>query len=109
VNKSVCFLVLLLLPSLAMTETLRDPTRPLFQKKVVSEKPKPDPYDAAPGLKLQGIILGLEQRMAIINSTRLRAGDRIAGHHVETIGPRQVILMKNGQERTLSLSFVPDD
>jgi len=109
VNSRLTLLAVLLVCVPAHAETLRDPTQPLQDNRIFSDVSKPEPPDPAPSLQLQGIILGLDEKLAIINSTRLRTGDIIAGHHVEDIAPRKVILVKDGQHLTLSLRFAPAD
>jgi len=109
VNSRLHLLAVLLICVPAHAETLRDPTLPLQDNNIFSDVPKPEPQDPAPSLQLQGIILGFDEKLAIINSTRLRTGDLIAGHHVEDIAPRKVILVKDGQHLTLNLRFSSAD
>lgn len=95
--------VLLLLTNIAAFNAwaLQDPTRPT------------DPALYFGGSRqastsvwtLQSVLSSPERRIAIINGTRLREGDRIGNARVVSIKPSHVVL--NTGKRTLTLQLLP--
>lgn len=56
-----------------------------------------------PARELSGILVGPHDRVAIIDGTLVRTGDRIEGDHVIAIRRDHVVLARDGQRRTLRL------
>jgi MSHA biogenesis protein MshK len=101
-SKSSCALLILGLTMSGGANALQDPTRPA------------DPgayFDGAGkhsngGWSLQSILSSPERRIAIINGTSVREGDRIGNARVVRIQAKKVLLKSGG--RTLTLRLLPE-
>jgi hypothetical protein len=62
-----------------------------------SSSPEREPFS------LQAILLGPQRRIAIINGTRLRVGERIDDATVDSIEPGRVVVTRGGQRIELNI------
>lgn len=77
-----------------------DPTRPETDRLGLSSSSVLET-----SLRLQGIIVNQQSRLAIISRQLLSVGDEVNGHRVVSITPSRVVLvnMQTAEERTLSI------
>ncbi|MCG6866310.1 MAG: general secretion pathway protein GspB [Thiogranum sp.] len=81
---------------------LQDPTRPMDPALYFGNRHSGGTSDWA----LQSILSSAERRIAVINGTRVREGDRIGTARVVSIRPSHVVL--NTGKRTLTLQLWPE-
>jgi len=81
---------------------LQDPTRPTDPALYFGANHRPD----GSAWTLQSILSAPDRRIAIINGTRVREGDRIGGARVVSIRTSHVVL--NTGKRKLTLQLFPD-
>lgn len=93
--KSLMWLVMLMVSSLAVAAPRPDPTRPDVAP-AQADAPKADI-----GLQLNAIVLGQNRRTAVINGTALQVGDRIDTARVLAIEDGRVVLERKGQRLVL--------
>ena len=81
--------------------TERDPTQPAVQDEIVTTGGTKK--EKKPSYLLQSIILSPTRRLALINSSFVKIGDKIADATVETIDKNSVVLSLPGRKLTLYL------
>jgi len=82
-------------------EGLSDPMRPYAAQVRSPEAGEPAAVPAAP--LLQSIVIGANDRYAIIDGRRVSVGSLVGDAYVEDILPRQVILVRNARREVLPL------
>ena len=101
-KKSICAL-LLLCPGLAgNAHALKDPTQPTDPNNYFGSAESRSDNNWA----LQSILSSPQRRIAVINGTRVKEGDRIGSARVVRIRDSHVVLNTRG--RTLTLRLFPD-
>jgi hypothetical protein len=92
----------LLLISTMHAWALQDPTRPTDPALYFGGRSNA----AAPVWDLQSILSSSDRRIAVINGTRVREGDRVGTARVVSILPTHVVLKTGG--RTVKLQLWPE-
>lgn len=77
-----------------------DPMRPLVTQFSASAKPLP----VVSGLKLSSILYSQQRKVAVINGSTVKVGDRVGGYLVKTISPTSVRLVNSQGSKTLQLT-----
>jgi MSHA biogenesis protein MshK len=101
-RKSICAL-LLLGPGLAgNAHALKDPTQPTDPKNYFGSAES----HSDSSWSLQSILSSPQRRIAVINGTRVKEGERIGSARVVRIHDSRVLL--NSRGRTLTLHLLPE-
>lgn len=80
----------------AQAQALRDPTRPVTAREVAQPV-------AAEALRVEAIMDSGARRIAIVNGTVVRTGDRVGTAVIEEIGSDWVRYTRNGRAQTARL------
>jgi hypothetical protein len=96
----VLLLLVALVGLLGAAAPVPDPTRPAIAPRVAMDETAP-----VAALVLQSTIVSPQQRSAIINGKRYRAGDAVGDARLEAIGPGWVRLRGPTGSTELRLSF----
>ena len=105
--KRACEIIAVLglaLPLLVQAAELADPTRPVTLN---APSPPGTAVQAAPSsstLRLEGIVLAAERRVAIINGKLLHVGDWLGDAHIQAIDNATVLYSRAGRSHTLRLA-----
>ena len=100
-KRVICALLIVSLAPAGNLHALHDPTRPTDPASYFGSKKK-----QPGGWSLQSILSSPERRIAVINGTRVREGDRIGSARVVRINDSHVLLNTGG--RTLTLRLLPE-
>ena len=84
----------------AIPHTSRDPTQPAVPD-VVSNDEKKDKKEKQHELK--GVFISPHQRVALIDETFVKEGDKFEMDYVEKINKNSIVLSRPGQKRTIYL------
>lgn len=102
-DKKAIFALLLLGPGLSSSvQALKDPTQPTDPGNYYGSSRK----HSATSWSLQSILSSPQRRIAVINGTRVKEGDRIGPARVVRIRDSHVLLNTGG--RTLTLRLFPE-
>lgn len=84
-------------------EGLSDPMRPYETTVHSADSAEKTPAVASSTLSLQSIVMGTNERYAMINGQRVSVGSLVGDAYVEDILPRHVVVVRNARREVLPL------
>lgn len=84
-------------------EGLSDPMRPYDSPVRALDSAQTAPAAVSSTLLLQSIVIGAQERYAMINGQRVGVGSMVDDAYIEDIFPRHVVLVRNARREVLPL------